>query len=1008
MIGRVLCCAAAVWAGAVWAAPDAAKKAPEKVWPDVLVIDDFESGMGKWENKDTGRLELVDDAPQGKKALRWTAGDDGIGHIVFKGLSRETVDFSKYETLIFRVKVSGKPLWNINPIIQQYPAVYGYRGLYSSIDTMMPYDRWYVFTQDLRRWENAWPDTFSATLEEFQFEIQQLAGAGRTVVTLDDIRLMKNPLGLDKSYPGRHIAAADGSQTTHFRLRMANRGATPLTVRFHVREGSLSKFSAELPAEPCRLLPGESGEALVRVVVPAALAASLPAWYGETAVVGASVEEIPGLVLFTELTAGTRPKSAAHPCILADPGRVARWRKEWNDPERRKAMDPLFRLFVSLGERDLGHTPEFPAIGHPGVTTCTVDGAPLKPLDVPNLPFASYQCPVCGRSYSGPLYDAGMGRWSAKHLENARAVRNLGFAYAVTGRPEFAKAAAAILRAYVPVYRTIPVIAFSAGSPVFSHTSGASRIGGSYMAERNWLAALAIGLDFIRPAGVLTDAEVAAIAADVFSPSAHLMMDHKVGAMNLQWMIAGGALLGGLATDDTNVVARAMYDTHGVVNLMRVGYLPDGNWWENPSYQNVANGVAFPVLATCIQNGILPWDGKLTSIFTAAYRLYGPDGRSPTLGTGGPGGYGYSDNALHSLASFLDDPRLAWVAWNRPVMRASSSGDTPYDSYIWAVTWGGGTPKVAKEQAVSPIPDATTLAPDYGGIALRVPGKGNYAYLHFGRELVHGHRNKLSVNAYAKGNWFVRNVAGGYGDNFKNFLETIASSTTIMVDGANPDGDTGELLFLRSADGIEIAAGREVGAWKDVEHERAVVLTGGPLIVLDRCRADGEHTYDWLYQSALTGLSLESAGLKPAGVERFGESPLYESLVPSFAFPAPGPARLARKDGSGLRVALLPRGTLSAFQALKKTDGLLWRQRGRTVGFAAVLWPYAKGEEGEVAIAELKVTDAAGKPVGLSEGQAVEVRTPDGRYQVLVNYTGRALRAGTLSGTDRVVAAAVP
>ena len=55
----------------------AAQAQPAKEWPVVLLIDDFEAGLTHWQNEDAGRLELVDDAPQGKKALRWTAADEG-------------------------------------------------------------------------------------------------------------------------------------------------------------------------------------------------------------------------------------------------------------------------------------------------------------------------------------------------------------------------------------------------------------------------------------------------------------------------------------------------------------------------------------------------------------------------------------------------------------------------------------------------------------------------------------------------------------------------------------------------------------------------------------------------------------------------------------------------------------------------------------------------------------------------------------------------------------------
>lgn len=966
--------------------------------PDVLVIDDFEKGIDRWENQDTGKLEWVDDAPQGKKALRWTASDDGIGHIVLKRLDRREIDFSQYQLLSFRIKIEGKPAWNVNPIVQQAPAVFGYRGLYYSIDTLMPFGEWFEYTQDLRRWENAWPDTYSADKQEFQFEIAQLAGSGNTRVYLDDIRLLKNPLGLERSYAGAHSTLPDGSQVTTFRVVLTNRGTAPLTVAAALRKGSLEKFRIELP-QPTRLLPGQAAQAEVRVTAPAGLLANLPAWYGETAIVGFSVQEVPGLALYTELAAGTRPKQSPHPCILGTPDHVKRWQAQWADPAQRAKMDRAFQQFVARAEAALTREPAYPWLAHTGLTQCPKDGARLAEVDVPDAPFHTYQCRTCGQAFSGPLFDAGMQGWLGEHLRNAGEARDLAFAYAITGRPEFAAKAAAILRRYVEVYPKLPNMSISQGSPVFSHTSGSTPIGGTFMRQHVWLTNLAIALDFIRSANVVAESDLEAIGDKVFVPAADVMLDHKVGAMNLQWMIASAGLFAGLAADRPGLVARSMYDPHGIRNLMRVGYLPDGNWWENPSYQNVCNGIAFPVLATCLHNGILPWEPRMKDILLAPFRVYGPDGRSPTLGTGSPGSVSYSVNALHSLAGMLKDPELAWVPYHHPMWRATSSSGQPYDSYLWALTWQE-PPAVPEAQTRSPIPTTTTLLPDYGGIAMRLPGSDAYCYFNYGRELVHGHRNKLSINAYAKGGWFVRNVAGGYGDNFKNFLETIASSTSVMVDGGNADWDTGELLFHRETDNAVLASAREVGAWKDVEHERSIVFTGGPLIVLDRLKADRPHRYDWLYQSALCKLDLVRDGLRECAGP-LGETPLYESLVPDRSFGQPRLAAFVRADGSGLKLAFLPAGDLFSFKALGKTPGLLWRQEGASVGFAAAYWPHAKGEQGTPAIEPLPVM-RDGAAVGLEAGQAVRVTTPEGNWTVLVNYTGKPLTCAGISSSDRV------
>ena len=977
----------------------------QKDWPEVLKIDDFEAGIERWENEDTGKLETVNDAPQGEKALRWTAADDGLGHIVYKNLSRDEIDFSQYDLLVFEVKVDGKPIWNLNPIIQQRPAVYGFRGLFYSMDTLHPFGRWFTFTQDLSRWENAWPDSYSRTNQEFQFEVHQLAGGGSTQVYLDNIRLMKNPLDVRPSYPGRWSRRPDGSQVTEFVIPLANTGDIPLTVRPSVAPGgTLDRFEVELP-EPVKVPvagtpenKSDGGEVLrVRITAPASVVKKARPWYGETARIALTAGEVPGLVLYTDLAAGTKPDEVGHPSIVCRPDRMAELRKLYGAPDTRKTMKRPFRGMVRRGDQALSFTPEYPPVAAQGRTKDPISGNKLVEIDVPNRPVRVYQDPESGRTYSGPLYDAGMQGWQQKHLDNAAAVKTLGLAYVVSGRTEFAEKAAAIMRPYITLYPELPLIAPRQGSPVGSVTSGTVPIGSTYMRERTWLSSMAIGLDCIRPAGVLSSDELKGLARNVFSPSAHNMMDHKVGAMNLQWMIQSASLMAGLAAELPDVTARALHDSHGIVRLTDVGFLDDGNWWENPSYQNVAKIAAYPALVTAIHNGIIPWNERFQTILKASYKLYGPDGRSPTLGTGGWTGYGQDNAAIAALAEWITDPELAWVAYNRKPRYSRNIG--------LLALFRGGKPQVPEEKAVSPIPEKTTLAPDYGGISLRIPETDRYCYFHFGRELTHGHRNKLSINAYGKGGWYARNVMGGYGHNFDDFLETSASASSIIVDGENADQDTGELLFHGSAAGAEIASGREVGAWKDVEHERTLVLTDSVLIVLDRCRSDGEHIYDWLHHTNRCRLILDKDNVTEPGIDRFGDSAHYDSLPPTGRFTGNRPVRWRRKDGSGLLTAFLPIGTryvTRVTDTFRNHESLLWRQKGKTVRFAAAFQPLAKEETGDVEIERISVVDQAGKEVGLSTGQAVRVRCGSKVWTVLVNYSGGLLKAGPVRTRRRV------
>lgn len=965
------------------------------VWPDVLLIDDFANGFARWENRDSGVLGLTEGRTPGQQAMLWTSTDDSDGEIVFKNLRREEVDFSQYDLLVFDLKISGRPVWNVGPRLQQHPAVYGFRGLYYSVDTLHPFDRWFTCSQDLSRWENVDDLTrngFDVERQEFSFGITQLAAAGRTEVALANIRLVKNPLGVKPSYPGRWGRLPDGSQATHFAVELENRREQALTVSLGLDAadpGTLKQFRVKVPEHAFALLPGERRVVNIDVVAPADVLKSIRPWYGETARLAVRVAEIPELVLHAELVAGTRPEAVAHPVILCDPERMKAMHKTYADAERRPGLGPALLRMVAVGEAALAYVPEYPPSAAPGRTKDPVSGGKLQRIDVPNLPFAVYQDPLSGRTYSGPLYDAGMEDWLGRHRANAATAHTLGVAYLISGRREFAQAAARILRDYIDRYLELPINAFEPGSPVGSACSGSVRIDGTFMRERIWLGHLAIALDSIRASGVLDEGEIRAISDKIFTPSAMNMMDHKIGVMNLQMMINSAALYAGMAVDNPGLVAQSFYGSHGVARMMDIGYLAEGFWWENPSYQTVMNLCAFPVMAIAVRSGMIEADERLVERLTAYYRLAGPDGFTPELGTGNAQNGALNNTVAHVFAPLIADPRLAWAAYNtKPAPHVG-------ELYTMAVI-GGGKPRIPPEQAVNPFATGTVNFPDYGGIALRIAETNAYAYLHYGREVTHGHLNKLSVHAYGKGGWYLRNVMGGYGHNFHDFLETIASSTSIMVDGRNANRDTGELLFSETTGDYAVASARENAAWLDVRHERTVVLTCGPLILIDRCFAEAEHVYDWLYHANWTGLSLDPLKPLAAGPERLGDSPLYSGLKPVGVFPSVGAVDWKRENGSGMRMALLPRGELfhiDVSDATRPSEGLVWRQRGRTVHYAAALWPHFSGEAGAPRIEELPVT---------GDGFAVRVTAPEGAWIVIVNYGEGSVSAAGIEATKRV------
>lgn len=945
-------------------------KTNEKKWPDVLVIDDFNGGAEKWICEDNGKVSIEVEPDSGKKTLVWTASDDGVGAIVFKNLSRGTIDFSQYDLLSFRIKVSGKPIWNFGLILQQSPAIYGFRGLYYSIDTLHPFDNWFTFYQDLTRWENVtgefiktppasgeprniWKNSFSPDKQEFRFEISPMAGSGITKIYLSDIRLIKNPIGVKPSYPGIWKKQSDGSQQTMFPITIKNKRNIPITVRIdRDSEDSRSsgKFLLSISDPVVKLSPGEERQINAFLLATPSVITAERVWYGESVKLSFHIDEIPEVSIISELTAGTKPDNVSHPIILCDEKQMHALHEQYSSESGRSQISSGLLRFVKDGEQALKYTPEYPPMAIDGITNDPVSGGALIKVNVPNLPFDVYQDSISGRTYSGPLYDAGMKQWKQKHLLNAENAKKLAIAYLVSGRKDFAEGAASILKKYIDVYLMLPISAFLPGCGAGSACSGSVRIDGTFMRERVWLTNMALALDSIIPAQVLSKEDIFQIGQQVFSPSAMNMMDHEIGAMNLQVMVDSASLYAGLAAEIPDVVSRALWGTHGIQRVFNTGYLPDGNWWENPSYQTVMNLCAYPVLAVGLRTGIFQWNTDWQKRITASYRMNAPDLFSPELGTGFGKNTALEDTFAKVLAPLVPDPQLAWICYNR---KPSAATGEIYPMSLFS----GATPLVAKEDSVSPIASNTVHFDNYGGVAMRVPDTDAYTYMHYGREVTHGHRNKLSIQAYGKGGWYMRNVMGGYTDNFKDYLETVASASTIMVDEQNARSDTGELLSLNVDKDYTAVSAKENGAWLNVEHERSVILTKGPLIIIDRCQSDTTHTYDWLYYATpKTKLGLSQATKVLQISEKIGDSPIFSTLQIDGRFQNSDEIRWERPDGSGLKMRFNPDNEiyLTRTNGMQKKDGsgfgdnkgVLWRQKGSNVFFIAILWPYAKGENG--------------------------------------------------------------
>jgi hypothetical protein len=968
----------------------------------VCVVDDFQTGVAAWTNADSGSLEWVAEGASGH--LRWRAADDGIGHIRFLGIGR--LDLAAYDRLRFRYRVSGKTLTNLNPILQQFPFMQGFRALYWSVDTLdVKLGEWQTYVQELDKVENSWPDTYSRTAQEFEFEVHQLPGAERTVIELDDIVLEKNVLGLERTYPGKWSAAADGSQGYDFRIPVRNVGDHPIRIRPAPVATSVARAALSLGwpggGESFELAPGATGEVTATVLFTSEAVKASPPYYGEMAALSLTVEGEPPLTMTALLPAGIRPPAARHPSILCLPDHAAGLRARYLDPAGRKTLSPIILAMAAEAAKALAYEPAYPPLGNiaKDYNKCLIDQTNLVAAAMPNLPEPGYQCPHCGRFYRGLFYQAAMENWYGQHRANSAAAYHAGIGYLLTGDEAYARKTAQILLGYKDSYLKMPVAALTAAVHAPIASSGATRIGGSFMQEQNWLTQLAVGLDCIRGSGALGESELAELSEKMFEPSATLMMNHRVGLMNLQWMIDRAGIFAGMATDNPALVARALYGDHGIVRLLDEGFLKDGFWRENPSYINVMANEGYPALGALLGNGILPYGPEMDTRFKAMWHLAAPDGRFPTLGTGGPPSLDILLNGVKAVAHLTTDPEMAWIDRSNPKVKNVGL----YFSCVVAAFQAQGTR--VPETEVRPIVAVTTNLPDYGVAVLRVPGSDAYAALAWGRHLVHGHFNKLSVNAYAKGGWFVRNMWGGYGKGFAEFVEPTASSSTVMVDGRSQDADTGELLFLENTPAAQLASARELGAWKDVEHERTVALTGDWMLMLDRLAADKPHVYDWLFHGQGVGKSEALAWADGPGLVDGPPLRLTADTNSCYAFfePAEGRAltapvttiRYTRANQTGVALHLVKTGT-ALFRTGSATwphEGLVYRQQAGDAAFVTLFEPLGTNETPRLTVEAVPLVLAeTGRPATLREAQAAAVTAGGKRTLVVVNYAGVPLK----------------
>jgi hypothetical protein len=460
---------------------------------------------------------------------------------------------------------------------------------------------------------------------------------------------------------------------------------------------------------------------------------------------------------------------------------------------------------------------------------CPVHGAALQ-YKLPD----QHVCPIDQRVYTGWPYDQVI--YTRRHSENAQAARDNGLAYQLTGRIEFARAAAKILLAYADVYGSYPLHDVN-GKP---EPKSAARVGAQTLDEAVWLIPVAWAYDLVADSGALAPAERAHVEEDLLRAAANVILRYDAGMSNWQSWHNGALGAAGLAIGDRDLARRAIDGPSGFRYQMSHSVFDDGFWYEGAwSYHFYALDPLYQLAEMGWRAGVdLYAEMNLRKMFEAPLRFALPNWTLPAFNDSGATQVLSNDRFFEVAYSRYADPLFASVLGQRARGRE-------------ALFWGAATlPAAAPEP-----PRESALFPASGYAALRAAASDHTIILKFGPHGGgHGHYDKLNFISFARGDTMA--VDPGTqpyaAPTHSTWDKMTVAHNTVVVDEQTQAESTGRLLAFAAVDGMSAARADAGAAYRQAALERTLFLTGDYAVDVFTARAlDGrEHRFDWVYHNS--------------------------------------------------------------------------------------------------------------------------------------------------------------
>lgn len=463
--------------------------------------------------------------------------------------------------------------------------------------------------------------------------------------------------------------------------------------------------------------------------------------------------------------------------------------------------------------------------------------------------------------------------------KDRRVMQACAFAYALTGREEFAQAVRDTLVYWADRYKDLPL----------KHAE--ARITSWQFTDASWLRIMALQpYDLVYHSPALSERDRQHIEDDLLRPLANDLMINRRGktsvyhtAHNFQAMRLAAVGLTGFCLNEEKYIRWAIFEPYGFFQLLSSHFNDDGFWWEKTISYHVTTGqpCLYQLAEAAYNNNLDLWHTPVPDTCMHDYGI-----RYPVDGNSGPKTLRLPFDALlyfmfpdHTGATFGDAVAnrwygggfyyLAWLRYREPryAWFNKIAGDVCFSTGHWPrlMWWDGTDPENAQFRigtgrfANNGVAEhGSTLFPSTGYAVLRQdetdPAAPALAFTYGPRGGGHNHGDRLAYILYARGGVPVYRTStyNQAQPGYAQYRRTSISYNTVVVDetshSARDDSrhpNTGRLDFFH-ADPLLQAVGAHVDVcYPDVRFRRALLLGPDCLVDIFVCRSPNEHVYDY-------------------------------------------------------------------------------------------------------------------------------------------------------------------